>query len=187
MADRRRAELVELVADACEAVNADGFPGLMEQPVLKIFTELHKLNQTTELSKLLSSLEDAATRQISSRAPPGFPDLMVIATLLLDVLGPAGPPEGADSPLDPACIVLLRDKAWELSALRKQVEALRDYNPEADAAADEEEGADGVEAGEEEVDDNDGEGEVGEVGVEEEGTDAEGAEEMSSEAPAEEF
>ncbi|KXZ41445.1 hypothetical protein GPECTOR_464g377 [Gonium pectorale] len=101
MADRRRAELAETVADACEGLAECGFSGLMEVPVLKVFTELHKLNDTEQISKLLAALEDTATRMVSAKGPPSFPDMMVLSQLLLDVEGPAAPPDGTDSPLDP--------------------------------------------------------------------------------------
>ncbi|GFR41647.1 hypothetical protein Agub_g2384 [Astrephomene gubernaculifera] len=100
MADRRRAELAESVTDACEGLTQCGFLGLMETPVLKVFSELHKLHDTEQLSNLIAALEDSAARMMSRKAAPSFPELMVLSQLLLDVEGPAAPPEGADSPLD---------------------------------------------------------------------------------------
>ncbi|KAG2444042.1 hypothetical protein HYH02_009240 [Chlamydomonas schloesseri] len=99
MADKKRAELTALVDDACEGLQECGFLGIMETPVMRVFSDLHKLNDTTNLSKLLSAFEDAATRAISSKAPVSFPECMVLSQLLQDVEGPAAPPEGDDSPM----------------------------------------------------------------------------------------
>ncbi|GLC42347.1 hypothetical protein PLESTB_000656900 [Pleodorina starrii] len=101
MADSKRAELVATVTDACEGLAECGFLGLLETPVLQTFTNLHKFNDTERLTDLIAALEGAATRMISAKAPPGFPELMVVSQLLQDVDGPGAPPEGADSPLDP--------------------------------------------------------------------------------------
>lgn len=76
MADSKRAELIATVADACEGLADCGFLGLLEAPVLKILTDLHKLNDTERLSEFIGALEEAATRMISAKAPPGFPELM---------------------------------------------------------------------------------------------------------------
>ncbi|KAG2426659.1 hypothetical protein HXX76_012970 [Chlamydomonas incerta] len=71
----------------------------MEIPVMRVFCDLHKFNDTTNLSKLLAAFEDAATRMISAKKPASFPELMVLSQLLQDVEGPAAPPEGDDSPV----------------------------------------------------------------------------------------
>ncbi|PNW83983.1 hypothetical protein CHLRE_04g213050v5 [Chlamydomonas reinhardtii] len=99
MADKKRAELAALVEDACEGLAECGFLGIMETPVMRVFSDLHKLNDTTNLSKFLAAFEDAATRTISAKKPASFPELMVLSQLLQDVEGPAAPPEGDDSPV----------------------------------------------------------------------------------------
>lgn len=76
MADKKRAELAALVEDACEGLAECGFLGIMETPVMRVFSDLHKLNDTTNLSKFLAAFEDAATRTISAKKPASFPELM---------------------------------------------------------------------------------------------------------------
>ncbi|EFJ47756.1 hypothetical protein VOLCADRAFT_120941 [Volvox carteri f. nagariensis] len=100
MAAAKREELAAIVADACEGLADCGFLGLIETPVLKTLTDLHKFNDTERLSTLIAAMEEAATRMISAKAPPGFPELMVVSQLLLDVEGPGAPPDGTESPLD---------------------------------------------------------------------------------------
>ncbi|KAG2500406.1 hypothetical protein HYH03_001977 [Edaphochlamys debaryana] len=236
MADRKRAELAEQVEDACEGLQECGFMGLMETPVLKVFTELHKMNDTTQLGKLVGGLEEACTRAISAKTPPEFPELMVLSQLLQDVEGPAAPPE--ESPLEPDfktlaaslrlallthlqhfarpgsaeakqgvpmaagmlllvhekvagdllvtlavehallrllfrskdAVVLLRDRTWALAALNKQVESLKDHQPE-EAGEGEEAGAEEEDGEGDEDEDEEGPAEAG--GDEEEGDEEE--------------
>ncbi|GIL64661.1 hypothetical protein Vafri_18567 [Volvox africanus] len=244
MADSKRAELAAVVADACEGLADCGFLGLIETPVLKTLTDLHKFNDTERLTTFIGGMEGAATRMISAKAPPGFPELMVVSQLLLDVEGPGAPPEGADSPLDPefrslganlrlalcaallqfarpgteeaaqgldmaigmlmmlhekvsgdqlitlavehamlrllgrnkACVALLRGRTWALTALNRQVEALANYNPEADNSG---------EAAEEEAEDDEDEEELDDEEVLEEELD-EGVEEADVNGDVEE-
>lgn len=133
MADRKRAELAAAVDEIVEAVTEVGFAGVMEGPSpLKTMVELHKLNDSTNLSKLLSALDETATRTMSARNV-SFPELVVASQLLLDIEGPAAAPE--DSPLEsevraPAVLRLLTcrnhqtDNAEEARAVRGERKAL---------------------------------------------------------------